>query len=109
YLEPADVAALANDGLVAAVKYGTVRTDPADDPYLHALLDVVDAKLVVSGIGERPAIVHLRDFGLQGFTSGSVCIAPRSSMKILQLIKARDWKSAERERAAFLPLEDCRD
>ena len=109
YLEPADVATLASDGLVSAVKYGTVRKHPSDDPYLRALLDVVDAKLTVSGIGERPAIVHLRDFGLQGFTSGSVCVAPRSSTKILQLAKARDWIGAEREREAFLPLEDCRD
>jgi dihydrodipicolinate synthase/N-acetylneuraminate lyase len=109
YLEPAAVAALAKDGLVSAVKYGTVRQDPADDPFLRELLDVVDAKLIVSGIGERPSIVHLRDFGLQGFTSGSVCIAPRSSMRILHLIKAGRWDEAEQERAAFLPLEDCRD
>lgn len=109
YIEPASVAALANDGLVSAVKYGTVRQDPHDDPYLRALLDVVDPALVVSGIGERPAIVHLRDFGLRAFTSGSVCIAPNSSMKILALCKAGRWEDAERERAAFLPLENFRD
>jgi dihydrodipicolinate synthase/N-acetylneuraminate lyase len=63
----------------------------------------------VSGIGERPAIVHLRDFGLSAFTSGSVCVAPNSSMKILALCQAGRWEAAEQERAAFLPLEDCRD
>jgi dihydrodipicolinate synthase/N-acetylneuraminate lyase len=109
YIEPSSVAALAKDGLVSAVKYGTVRKDPADDPYLRALLDVVDPALVVSGIGERPAIVHLRDFGLRAFTSGSVCIAPNSSMKILALCKEGRWAEAEQERSAFLPLEDCRD
>ncbi|MEO6525540.1 MAG: dihydrodipicolinate synthase family protein [Gemmatimonadaceae bacterium] len=109
YIEPADVAALARDGLVSAVKYGTVRQDPSDDSYLRALLDVVDPALVVSGIGERPAIVHLRDFGLRAFTSGSVCIAPNSSMKILALCKAGRWDEAEAERAAFLPLENFRD
>jgi dihydrodipicolinate synthase/N-acetylneuraminate lyase len=109
YIEPASVAALAKDGLVSAVKYGTVRQDPAKDEYLRALLDVVDPALVVSGIGERPAIVHLRDFGLSAFTSGSVCVAPNSSMKILALCKEGRWDEAERERAAFLPLEDCRD
>ena len=77
YLEPTQVAALVDDGLVAGIKYATVRKDPREDPYLRALLDVVDRQIVVSGIGERPAIVHLRDFGLQGFTSGSVCIAPQ--------------------------------
>lgn len=109
YLEPAQVAALVNDGLVSGIKYATVRTDPRQDDYLRALLDVVDRQLVVSGIGERPAIVHLRDFGLQGFTSGSVCVAPNSSMKILALCKAGQWAEAEEERKAFLPLEDCRD
>jgi len=109
YLSPTQVALLADDGLVAAIKYATVRTDPREDPYLRALIDVVDHKCIVSGIGERPAIVHMRDFGLQGFTSGSVCIAPNSSMKILSLCKARRWEEAMQERAAFLPLEDCRD
>jgi len=109
YLEPLQVAALADDGLVAAIKYATVRKDPGDDPYLRKLIDVVDRQIIVSGIGERPAIVHLRDFGLQGFTSGSVCIAPNSSMRILALCKARRWEEAMQERDAFLALEDCRD
>jgi len=109
YLEPLQVAALADDGLVAAIKYATVRKDPGEDPYLRKLIDVVDKRIIVSGIGERPAIVHLRDFGLQGFTSGSVCVAPNSSTKILALCKARRWEEAEEERKAFLPLEDCRD
>jgi dihydrodipicolinate synthase/N-acetylneuraminate lyase len=109
YLEPAQVAALANDGLVVGIKYATVRTDPTDDVYLRALLDIVDRGIVVSGIGERPAIIHLRDFGLQGFTSGSVCVAPNSSMRILALCKDGRWDEAEEERAQFLPLENLRD
>ena len=60
-------------------------------------------------IGERPAIVHLRDFGLKSFTSGSVCVAPRGSMKILQLLKAKKYDEAEKIRAAYIPLEDQRD
>jgi len=109
YLEPSQVAALVNDGLVAGIKYATVRSDPREDVYLRALLDVVDRKLVVSGIGERPAIVHLRDFGLQGFTSGSVCVAPNSSMRLLALCREGRWDDAEEERAKFLPLENLRD
>jgi dihydrodipicolinate synthase/N-acetylneuraminate lyase len=97
------------DGSVCAIKYGTVRADPAQDDYLRRLLDHVDAKLVISGIGERPAITHLRQFGLGGFTSGSVCVAPRGSMTILSAIKRSDWATAERLREAFLPLEDLRD
>jgi dihydrodipicolinate synthase/N-acetylneuraminate lyase len=109
YLEPTHVAALVNDGLVAGIKYATVRSDPREDGYLRALLDIVDRRLVVSGIGERPAIIHLRDFGLQGFTSGSVCVAPNSSMRILALCKDGRWDEAEEERAKFLPLENLRD
>jgi dihydrodipicolinate synthase/N-acetylneuraminate lyase len=63
----------------------------------------------VSGIGERPAIVHLRDFGLTGFTSGSVCVAPRGSMRLLQLLREQRWEEAETIRSQYLPLEDCRD
>ena len=109
YLEPPQVAALVNDGLVAGIKYATVRADPRQDVYLRALLDVVDRQLIVSGIGERPAIIHLRDFGLQGFTSGSVCVAPHSSMRILALCKDGRWDEAEEERAHFLALENLRD
>src|SRR5690606_9346936 len=64
---------------------------------------------LVSGIGERPAIVHLRDFGLTSFTSGSVCVAPRGSMQMLRLLAARRWDEAAAVRAEYLPLEDCRD
>ena len=109
YLEPSHVAALVNDGIVAGIKYATVRSDPREDAYLRALLDVVDRGIVVSGIGERPAIIHLRDFGLQGFTSGSVCVAPNSSMRILALCRDGRWDEAEEERARFLPLENLRD
>jgi dihydrodipicolinate synthase/N-acetylneuraminate lyase len=63
----------------------------------------------VSGIGERPAVIHLRDFGLASFTSGSVCVAPRGSMRMLELLRAQRWADAERIRADYMPLEDCRD
>lgn len=109
YIAPEAAGRLMRDGSVCAIKYGTVRADPAQDEYLRRLLDHVDPKLVISGIGERPAIVHLRQFGLGGFTSGSVCVAPRGSMAILDAIKRGDWAGAERLREAFIPLEDLRD
>ncbi|XAH22815.1 dihydrodipicolinate synthase family protein [Xylophilus sp. GW821-FHT01B05] len=109
YLTVDTVAALMNDGLVSAVKYGTVRENPAQDPFLRELLQKVDASRVISGIGENPAIIHLRDFGLQAFTSGSVCVAPRGSMKLLQLLKDKNYAEAEKVRAAYMPLEAARD
>lgn len=109
YIAPEAAGRLMKDGSVCAIKYGTVRADPLQDDYLKRLLDHVDPSLVISGIGERPAITHLRQFGLGGFTSGSVCLAPRGSMAILGAIQRGDWAAAERLREAFLPLEDLRD
>jgi dihydrodipicolinate synthase/N-acetylneuraminate lyase len=109
YIAPEAAARLVGDGMVCAIKYGAVRSDPADDAYLKRLLDHVDPKLVISGIGERPAIVHLRQFGLGGFTSGAVCLAPRGSMAILAALKRGDAAEAARLREAYLPFEDLRD
>ncbi|OZI75186.1 dihydrodipicolinate synthase family protein [Bordetella genomosp. 12] len=109
YLAPATLARLIEEGRIVAVKYAVVREDPAQDAYLAALLQEVDARHVVSGCGERPAIVHFRQFGLKSFTSGSVCVAPRGAMQLLQSLHAGRYDEAERLRARYLPLEDCRD
>ena len=109
YLEPRTVGKLVADGIICAVKYGTVRADPSNDPYLKELTQHVDPKLILCGIGETPAIIHLRDFGLQGFTSGSACIAPRGSSKLLALIKAGQYDEAAKISAAYAEMEACRD
>ena len=82
---------------------------PADDAYPRELLERVPDEIVVSGIGERPAIAHLCNVRLAGFTSGSVCVAPRGSTRMLAALKAANWAAAERIRSAYLPLEDIRD
>jgi dihydrodipicolinate synthase/N-acetylneuraminate lyase len=109
YVEPPDVKRLADEKLISGVKYATVRPDPAKDEYLRRLVDVVDRRMVISGIGEQPAVVHLRDFGLGGFTSGCVCVAPRLSTRMLKAMRAENWAEAERIRAIFKPLEDLRN
>ena len=109
YLEPEHARALVDEGLVSWIKYAIVREDTAKDDYLRKLVDLVDPKIVVSGIGEQPAIVHLRDFGVQGFTSGCVCIAPSLSMDMLRVLKAGDYETAETIRQTFKPLEDLRN
>jgi len=86
YLEPETVAQLVNDGLVSWIKYAIVRDDPAKDDYLSRLVEVVDPRLIVSGIGEQPAITHLTRFQINGFTSGCVCIRPDLSQKMLYAI-----------------------
>jgi dihydrodipicolinate synthase/N-acetylneuraminate lyase len=109
YISPKIVAALDADGCVAAVKYGTIRADYSQDAYGKALVQAINPNKIISGIGERPAVIHLRDLGLQGFTSGSVCVAPRGSMAILRALKTKDYATAMKIREAYLPLEDARD
>ncbi len=109
YIEPQDVKRLADERLISGIKYATVRTDTANDDYLRRLVDLVDPKTIISGIGEQPAIIHLRDFGLGGFTSGCVCVAPRLSAEMLKAIRAKDWARADQIRQTFRPLEDLRN
>jgi dihydrodipicolinate synthase/N-acetylneuraminate lyase len=109
YIEPADAARLCADGLISAIKYATVRDDPADDSYLRELVSLIDPATIISGIGEQPAIVHLRNFGLGGFTTGCGCVAPALSQTMLGAIRRRDWDEAESIRKVFEPLEDLRN
>ena len=103
------VARLVDEGLCTLIKYAVVRDNPADDNYLRSLLKRVDASRVVSGIGERPAIVHLREFGLPGYTTGSGCIASRLTQQMFEACRRGDWEAAEALRAEFIPHEDLRD
>lgn len=103
------VGRLMADGIAVAIKYAVVRQDPADDDYLEGLLHRVERDRVISGMGERPAIVHLRDFGLEGFTTGSGCVAPALCSELFAACQASDWDQAEHLRARFMPLEDLRD
>ena len=109
YIEPADVAKLCRDRLISAIKYATVSDNQADDGYLRDLVGLVDPTMIISGIGEQPAIVHLRDFGLGGFTTGCGCVAPALSQALLAAIRRHDWIEAERIRSIFEPLEDLRN
>lgn len=109
YITPELAAGLVNDGLISWIKYAVVKPNPAEDAYLSKLITLVDPKYIVSGIGEQPAIVHLRDFGITGFTAGCVCIAPKLSMDLLRAIDAGDFAKAEAIREIFRPLEDLRN
>ncbi|GGF10382.1 dihydrodipicolinate synthase family protein [Aliidongia dinghuensis] len=109
YLAPDALARLVDAGAVCAIKYAIEREDPGQDEYLTRLVDLVDRRLIVSGMGERPTISHLLDFKLAAFTSGSVCIAPRSSQALLRALKRGDAAMAQKLRERFLPLETLRD
>lgn len=103
------VARLVKDGVCVGIKYAVVRSDPAQDPYLDGLLRRVDRRFVISGMGERPAVAHLKAFSLPGFTTGSGCVAPGLCNAILGACVEGDWTRADSLRAAFMPLEDQRD
>ena len=109
YIEPETVKSLVDDGLVSWIKYAIVRDDPSEDAYLSQLSNLVDPGIIVSGIGEQPAIVHLRDFGINSFTSGCVCVRPDLSQAMLEAIKAGNYNRAEEIREVFRPLEDHRN
>ena len=109
YIEVDEIAKLAESGTISGIKYAIVRDDPANDPYLRKLCERVDRKMIISGLGEQPAIVHLRDYGLPGFTAGVVCVAPRVTCDMLKAIRAGDFARAEKIRQICKPLEDLRN
>lgn len=103
------VARLVDKGVCVGIKYAVVRENPSEDPYLASLLRRVDKRFVISGIGERPAIAHMRGFDLPGFTTGSGCLAPALSRRLWTLCSERKFDEAEPVRRLFLPVEDLRD
>ena len=109
YIDIAALGKLVDEGRIFAVKYAVVREDLLADDYLRALVQRITPARVISGMGERPAIVHLVHFGLASFTTGSGCIAPRASMQLLRALKRREVATAEALHARFLPLEDLRE
>jgi dihydrodipicolinate synthase/N-acetylneuraminate lyase len=109
WLKSETIKKLEADGAISWIKYAVVRDNPSDDNYLRELLEVFPAARMVSGIGEQPAIEHLHEFGLGGFTSGCVCVSPAKSQQMLRAIIAGRLDEAEQIRRFFLPLEDLRN
>jgi dihydrodipicolinate synthase/N-acetylneuraminate lyase len=109
YLDVSDVAALVADGCVSWIKYAVVRPDERQDPYLRDLCQKVDPAMIVSGMGEQPTWAHLQEFGLGGFTSGCVCVAPQLSTRMLGALKIGNRTDAEAICGKFFPLEDLRN
>jgi dihydrodipicolinate synthase/N-acetylneuraminate lyase len=103
------VGRLVDTDVAVAIKYAVVLPDPSVDPYLEGLLCRVERRKIISGMGERPAIVHLRERGLGGLTTGSGCIAPRTCQAFFDACRGQDWPRAETLRSDFMPLEDLRD
>ena len=103
------VKSLVEAGAVSWIKYAVVRPDPAQDELLAGLVQTVDPAIVVSGIGEQPAITHWTRFGVRTFTSGCVCVAPRRSQEMLRALQAGDMAKADAIREKFNTLEALRN
>ena len=109
YIEVENVKRLVESGAVSWIKYAIVKDDPAVDEYLTRLKDAVGTELIVSGIGEQPALPHMQTFDVTAYTSGCVCVAPALSMHMLQLIQAGEYEAADQVREIFKTLEDLRN
>lgn len=109
YLSVEGTKELVDSGIVSWIKYAIVRDNPADDPFLSRLVDVVDPRIIVSGIGEQPVIEHLVDFKVNGFTAGCVCVRPDLSDRLLKAVQAGDLELARKIQTIFRPLEDLRN
>ena len=109
YIEVDNVKRLVESGAVSWIKYAIVKDDPAVDEYLTRLKDAVGTELIVSGIGEQPALPHMQTFDVTAYTSGCVCVAPALSMHMLRLIQAGEYEAAEQVREIFKTLEDLRN
>lgn len=103
------VKSLVEAGAISWIKYAVVRDNPAVDPLLEAISNEVPRELLVSGIGEQPAIIHWTKFGVHAYTAGCVCVAPNRSQQMLEALKAGDIEKAETLRKGFLGLEDLRN
>lgn len=100
---------LVDEGICVAIKYAIPRADFTKDNYLNLLLQRLDRSLFLSGIGERPAIVHLNHWNMPGFTTGSGCIQPHLCNRLFKVCTRNNKEIAESLRAIFIPMEDLRD
>jgi 4-hydroxy-tetrahydrodipicolinate synthase len=109
YVDVDTLARLVDRGTLIAVKYAIVRENASNDPYLRRLLQNLSPSRVISGMGERPALTHVREFGLAAWTTGSGCIASHAVMGLFAAAKAGRMDEAQRLYNAFMPLETLRD
>ena len=92
-MDPKMVQAIEADGTFLDQKRGRSAKDPADDDYLLAEIQqqVFPSERIIGGIGEQPAIVHLRDFGVAGFTS-CVCVARILRADMMKAITSENYE-----------------
>ncbi len=108
YVRPEVLAKLVAEGAVRFIKYAVERPDPADDPYLDAVVAAVGSRLVASGMGETPIADHFGRRRLTTWTSGAVCIAPAAAMALRTALASGDGARADALIRPFLDFERVR-
>lgn len=108
YIDAAILKDLLDEGAIFGVKYAVPRQPGDADPYLASLIAAIGADRIISGFGEPPAIPHMLEAGLAGYTAGCVCLAPSLSTALLAALKAGDRQRAEQLLRPMQPLEDLR-
>ena len=109
YVAPEGLARLKEQGMIFGIKYAVPRKNLSEDAYLQSLIDALGRDCIISGFGEPPALRHLMDFDLAGFTAGCVCIAPTLSTQFMRALQARNEAESKRLLEPFLPLEAIRE
>lgn len=108
YIAPETLSALDDAGALYGVKYAVPRPKGGDDALLRDLIQRIGAERIVSGFGEPPAVHHLTEFKLAGFTAGCVCIAPAISMAVLKALRGGEAERARELMQPLMPLEALR-
>lgn len=108
YIPAAMLGDLLGEGVVFGVKYAVPRKPGEADPYLKQIVSAIGAERIISGFGEPPAIAHMLEDGLAGFTAGCVCLAPSMSTALMAALQRGDRAEAERLLEPMLPLERLR-
>lgn len=108
-IEPAAVGRLMDEGLLSSIKYAVPREDPREDSYLQELIDAAGTERMLSGLGDQPAPLHMRQFGLASFTTGCGCVAPRLCMMLHAAIRENNNARVGDILTQFAPLEELRN
>jgi len=109
YLAADILETLFREGAVYGVKYAVPRTGQGRDGYLDQIIAALGVDRVISGFGEPPAVRHMLDYDLAGYTAGCVCIAPTLSTALLAALQDKREGEAKRLLEPFAELENLRN
>lgn len=108
YIRPVTLVKLFDEGAVSFVKYSVARRDPADDPYLDAVIKIAGKERLLGGLGETAAFDHIHRRQLPTVVSGAAAIAPAAVVHLLEALRAGDAGLARRLLVPFHEFDRIR-